>query len=362
LRKISFPTMLLVCLLALGATSLPTLANTKPKVVIHAKGALEPDIQLQAILDNITWVDWVVVMGELTAADIAGAQMLILVRVDSQLNFTDAELTAIENWFNTGGKAIWVSADSDYGDDRYRLYSGNVLLEQIGSVLRFEDCETVDPVTNAGADYRVFGLSENCDPEVEFLVAGVTRALFHGPGLVIGYYNGEYHKLEAERPSNVFIVMASSATGTVAELNDPPAEAHAIGDTGTFPMLVLEIDYANKNLVFASADALFDGYTSMYMPQLRNYERYGVEHPEQGAELFTNILKYVLYYANSMLTQHNQMETLEGQITTLQEDVDDLEAQVTAIQGSVTMWQGVAVVLLVVGLAAGFAVAYFMKK
>jgi hypothetical protein len=379
-----------MCLLAIGATSLPTCATAKPKVVVHAKGALEPDRQLQAIMDNITWVDWVVEMDELTASDLADAKMLITVRVDAALNYTDNELAAIENWFNTGGKGIWVAGDSDYPGDNGRILSGNVLFESLGSVLRFESCETVDPVTNAGADYRVYGISDNCDPEVNFLVTGVTNALFHGPGLITGYYDEEYHKLEVERPLNVFIVMTSSETGTTGEFSEPIAQAHEVGETGEFPLLVVEVDYAKMNVVVASADGPFDHYTGMYMPELYGIQRYVIDYPQQGATLFKNIIDYVLYYVEPMMTQHNQITTLQeqattlqgqittlqgeittlqgqittlnGQVSTLQGEITDLEDQLTAAQGSVTMWQGVAVAMLIIGLVIGVAVVYFMKK
>jgi hypothetical protein len=390
MRRNLVPAILLLCLLALSVTALPTSATAKPKVVVHLKGALEPDAQLQAIISNMTWIDWVVELGDLTASDLANAKMLIMVKADAALEYTTNELTAVENWFNTGDKAIWVAGESDYPGDNARIATGNAVLEAIGSVLWFESCETVDPVTNAGADYRVYGISTNCDPEVSFLVAGVTNALFHGPGAIIGYYDGEYHKLEVERPSNVFIVMTSSETGTIAEYTEPISEAHTVGDTGMFPLLVVEVDYAKKNVIIASADAPFDHYTGMYMPEIYGIQRYVIDYPQQGATLFKNLLDYALYYAGPLMTQHNQIATLEdqvtslggqitslqgevttlqgniatlqGQITTCQETVANLEDQVTAAQGSVTMWQGVAVALLIVGLVIGVAVVYFMKK
>jgi len=371
LKKNLLSAMLLVCLMALSISTLPSRAASKPIIVVHAKGALEPGYSLEAIMNNITEVDWVLVTGELTATDLAGATMLILVQVDAQLNYTDTELAAITSWFSAGGKAIWVAGDSDFGTDRFRIPSSNSVLEAIGSVLRFEDCETVDPVSNAGFDYRVLGVSENCDPEVNFLVAGVTKALFHGPGLIIGYYGGAYHKLEEEKPDNVFIVMTSSESGTVAEFNEPAAELHEIGDVGTFPMMVIEVDYTKKNIIIATADAPFDHYMGMYMPELRGpkyYQRYMVDNPQQGARLFKNIISYVLYYAPKMLEQHNQIvsmqsqvNTLQGQVTTLQEQISDLETEVAGLQGTVSMWQGAAGALLVVGLVIGAVIVYFMK-
>ncbi|MBS7614184.1 hypothetical protein KEJ18_00345 [Candidatus Bathyarchaeota archaeon] len=376
MRRKIISTMFFVSLLTLAATSIPTCTAAKPKVVLHAKGALQADRQLQAIMNNITWVNWVLVMGELTASDLADAKMLISVRVDAALSYTASELEAIDQWFSTGGKAIWVAGDSDYPSDNGRVLSGNALFEYLGSVLRFESCETVDPETNAGADYRVYGVPDNCAPELSFLVQGVNYALFHGPGLIVGYYDGEYHKLEAERPSNVYLIMTSSPTGTTAEFTEPVAQVHEVGETGEFPLLVMEINYANKNIVIASADGPFDHYTGMYMPELYGIQRYSIDYPQQGAILFKNIVDFVLSFADTMITQYNQITTmqgqistlqgqitsLQGQVSTLQGEVDNLESQVTAAQGNVTMWQGIAIALLVVGLVVGVAVKSLMKK
>jgi hypothetical protein len=117
----------------------------------------------------------------------------------------------------------------------------------------------------------------------------------------------------------------------------------------------VEVDYTTKNVIIASADAPFDHYTGMYMPEIYGIERYVIDYPQQGATLFKNILDYALNYAGPMMTQHNQITTLQG-------NVADLEDQVTAAQSSVTMWQGVAIALLIVGLVIGVAVVYFMKK
>jgi len=371
---------LLTCLVMLSTAALPVSAQVaipqKPVVVVHAKGMLKPDAQLTAIMSNVTEVQWVVVTGELTAQDLTQASMLILVQVDSMANFTGAELNATGEWFAKGGKAIWTVADSDYGTDRFRIFSGNEVLKKIGSVLRFEDCESVDPVSNAGADYRVLGVSENCDPEMRFLVAGVTRALFHGPGLVVGYSGGKYVKLEKTKLPNVFVIMTTSKNGTAAELTAPAPEIHEIGETGTFPLMVLELDSNKKNVIIATAEAPFDQYEGMYMPELRNYKRYGVDFPQQGKKLFENIISYVLNYASTMMTQQalitslkgqvttleGRVSTLQGQVTTLQGNVANLEGQVNSLKGSLSMWQGIAVATLVVGLVIGAAVVFFMKR
>jgi len=363
--------LILVALLMLGIAA-PSLvfAGPKPKIVAHAKGTLEIDVHLNMIMKNITEVDWVVVKGELKAADLAGASMLIMVKVDYSLEYTKAELDAIKAWYDTGGKGIWVAGDSDYlPDQQPRLPTANAVLEKIGSVLRFEDCEAVDPVSSAGADYRVLGISEKCDKEVSFLVAGVTKALFHGPGIVVGYSGGKYYKLEKEKPAGVYVVMATSDNGRCDDLNPPKPAVHTAGEKGSFPLMAVQFDYAKKNVIIASSDAPFDHYDGMYMPELRNYKRYAVDYPQQGARLFKNIVDFVLYYAGTMMDKHSQITALQGQVTTLQGEkttlsgrVATLEKDVADLKGSVGTWQGISAATFVVGLVIGVAVIYLMKR
>jgi len=362
---------LILVVLLMGWIAAPSLVSApKPKIVAHAKGALATDVHLDAIMKNITEVDWVVVTGELKAADLTGASMLILVKVDYSLNYTKAELDAIKAWYDTGGKAIWVAGDSDYlPDQQPRIPTGNAVLEKIGSVLRFEDCEAVDPVSSAGADYRVLGVSELCDKEVDFIVAGVTRALFHGPGIVVGYSGGKYLKLEKEKPAGVYMIMSTSSNGRCDDLNPPKPAIHTAGEKGNFPLMVMQLDFAKKNVIIASSDAPFDHYDAMYMPELRNYKRYAVDYPQQGARLFKNIIDFALYYAGKMMDKQNQITTLQGQVTTLQGEkttlsgrITTLEKDVADLKASVGTWQGISAATFVIGLVAGIAVIYMMRR
>ncbi|MFQ6054228.1 MAG: hypothetical protein ACE5OO_08395 [Candidatus Bathyarchaeia archaeon] len=386
-------------------------ADSKPVVVAHLKGALEADAQLNALMGNMTEIEWVLVTGDLSSAELDGAAMLIMVKADSAIDYTADELTAIKNWFDSGGKTIWVAADSDYGTDQLRQPTANVVLEEIGSVLRIEACSAEDPVSSAGRPYRVLGVSEKCDEEVDFLVAGVTRALFHGPAIITAYADGKYYKLEEEAPEGVYKVMTTTENGVVVNNNPPDPEVHEVGDEGTFVLMAMELDYEKKNVVIATGDAPFDQYTGMYKPEIRRYERYMVEYPQQGARLFENIINYVINYADKMMdlrnqvaaqkgqvaalqgqvstlqeqvktlqnqvsTLNDQVSSLEGEVTTLEGDkatlesekatlegkVSTLEGEVKSLKGSVGTWQGISAGTFVVGLLIGVAVIYMMKR
>lgn len=396
-RKL-LPLLLLTSLaLSMYALTCPASAESEPVIVAHLKGALEADAQLEAIMSNVTDIEWVVVLGELTSSDLVDASMLIMVKADSSLEYTADELSAVSTWFNTGGKALWVTADSDYGSDQMRQPTANDVLEAVGSVLRIESCSVEDPLSNAGAPYRVLGDSEMCDEEVDFLVHGVEKAIFHGPGIIIGYVGGTYYALEDSDLGDVYVIMTTTENGVVVDSNEPVPEVHEVGAEGHFALMAMELDFDKENIIIATGEAPFDQYTGMYAPEIRNYERYAVDHPQQGAQLFENIIDFVTDYVDQFMECHSQIEAKESQITslqsqvstlqseksTLQDEVDALEGEKATLESTVSTlessvssleddvakakssmgtWQMISAVTFIVGLAVGAVVVPMMRR
>ena len=225
---------------------------------------------------------------------IKDATMLIVIFVDPFAGVTADELNAIKKWFDEGGKVLWVAGDSDYGDDSNRQEPVNKVLQAVGSVLRLEYCAVEDTKSNAGKPYRVLGLSDKADDEVKFLVSGVERALFHGPGVVVAYVNGKWVALDKEKPENVYRVMWTTEKGKIVNHNPPDPNAYSVGDEGSFVLMAIEVMPDKKNAVIVTGDAPFDHYTGMYKPEIKRPDRYGKEYPQQGAKLFVNIVNWAL--------------------------------------------------------------------
>ena len=364
--------------------------HEKAIVVAQLKGALEPDTQLQAMM-NLTWIDWRVVLDEITPANLSGAKMLILVIADSAQQYSQAELNAISSWFDEGGKTIFVSGDSDFGTDHLRQAQYNAVYEAVGSKLRIDDCQIEDAVSNGGASYRVLGVSANVDSEVEYLVSGVERALFHSPGPIVGYVNGEWVDLKTKPIENVYILMTSSDTGSIADQSEPSPTVMTVGSEGNFPLLVMEVDYENKNTVFASGESPYDQYMGMYAPETIRADRYGPDaNPQQGKTLFENILMYSTTFGETIIDQtistmdketeiaslesdvsdleddvaalSSDKTDLEAEVTSLQSDVTSLEADVEAAQSSASTMQLAAIAALVIGVVVGYFVGPMIKK
>jgi len=324
--------------------------------------------------------------------------MLFLTIADAAQIYSEDELNAISSWFEQGGKTIYVSGDSDYGTDHLRQAQYNAVYEAIGSKLRIDDCQVEDAVSNGGASYRVLGVSENVDPRMEFLVKGVERALFHSPGPIVGFVDGEWIDLTAEQIENTYIIMTSSETGSIADQSEPPASVMTVGDEGNFPLLVMEIDYANKNTVFAAGESPYDQYMGMYAPEMIRSDRYGVDaNPQQGEYLLLNILKYATAFGPTIIDRNleisnnlseiaglendvtnlgdqvsalsDDVSALESEVSSLESDVSTLElekaglgADVTAAQSSASTMQLAAVAALVIGVVVGYFVGPMIKK
>jgi outer membrane murein-binding lipoprotein Lpp len=335
-KKILSILLLTTLALSLCSVAAPTLA-ANPKVVVHLKGALNPDTQLTMVMSNMSWITWSVVYGDIGASELTGADMLIMIQADSSLEYSDAELSKIKSWFEEGGKAIWVAADSDFGNDAMRQASANSALEYLGSSLRFEASSTEDPVSNGGAPYRVLGVSDNVDPEFAHLVSGVERGLFHGPGIIIGYEGGAYVALETDAPDGVYIIMTTSEAGVVVDNSEPSPEVHEAGDEGSFPVMALEVDYDSGNIVIATGDAPFGQYMGLYKPEMLRADRYGADaNPQQGGRLFENIIDYVTQYSGLLIDSVNDIEAKEGEISDLESDVSGLEGDVSTLEGQVS--------------------------
>ncbi|MBM3291079.1 hypothetical protein FJY84_00185 [Candidatus Bathyarchaeota archaeon] len=370
MRKRLF-SILIVVVLLLNYSSAFIVNAAKPIVVVYAKGSIEPDKQLKAMMTDLTWITWKPVLDELTSANLEGASMLIMVKIDSSSEYTANEINVVKNWFAIGGKTLWVTSDSDFPpNDMKRQASANAVLAAVQSKLRIESAAVEDPASSADAPYRVLAVSEACDTPVKFLVDGVTRALFHGPGPVVGYVNNKYVALENTTVENVYKIMTSTVNGELKD-NDPTVapEVHILGNVGRLTVMAMEIVPAKKNIIIATGEAPIAQYEGLYKPEISNNVRYGVKYPTDGERLFNNLLAFTLVMKDTWFTdqaniasKNTQISTLNGQITTLNSDKSSLQTQLTAANSSISTWQMAAVGLLIVGVIVGYLVGPMLKK
>jgi len=341
MKKKLVPLLLLMSLTLSMGTIAFAQAEDKPVVIAQIKGALEADTTLQAIMNNISYVDWVVVTGDVTASDLEDAVMLISVLSDKTQTYSEAEVTAIQDWLDQGGKTIWLCGDSDYGTDYLRIDTVNALLEDIGSVLRMEHCAAEDPVSNGGASYRVLSVTDDIADEFSFLAVGVDRALTHSPGVLTAYSGGRYWTLEEEQPDGVYVLLTTTEVGQIYDHNPPESESVEVGDEGCFVTMAVEVDWALGNMVFVESEAPFGSYMPMYYPEIIRDDRYGAAaNPQQGGQFFKNIISLATVYADPLFSLNDEVVSLTGSVDELTVTVSGLNSDVSALEAQVGSLEG----------------------
>jgi len=227
----------------------------------------------------------------LDAATLSGVTVLVLGQMygGAAQSITDAEITAIKDWFNTGGKGIWVAPDSDFGGTQYRIDACNKVLAAIGSKLRAEPTAVQDPVENALSAYRVVATVPNTETAVAEITSGVQKALFHGPTILYGVRDSTNVALETTTLENVYWVMKTSTNGVIVD-SDPTVQgpiAHQNAQTGSFVVMAVEkfAGAAGNGKIIATGEAPYGGYQPIYSSSY-----YGVAL--QGPTLVLNAIKW----------------------------------------------------------------------
>ena len=286
-RKLIFLT-LLTMLVVLATPSSVFSQNDDVKVAFdlsHGQG----DKLLAQLEGNLTVLGYtsVEITGGITAAKLTGVDVLLLGAVYGT-EFTDAEVSAISDWFDEGGKGIWVGSDSDYAAYSYINNNTNKVLEAIGSKLRGEPTSVEDPESNCGAAYRVVANVVSTDPIVSDMTEGVQKALFHGPTVLCGYVGGSYVALETTNVENVIWVMKTSSASIITDADLIPPHAHSTGDQGSFVIMAAERfagPNGNNKIVAAGASPYGD-----YQPIFSD-AYYGVQL--QGPALVAGSIKWL---------------------------------------------------------------------
>jgi hypothetical protein len=223
---------------------------------------------------------------DLTADTLGNVHCLILNCPDADqdeshaiTNFTMAQAQAVRDWFlNTsiGHKFLWSSADSAFTiaglEESYRPNNASMILEVLGSVLRYEPTSVEDPDYNTGGGpYRPILNTTGTDPEIASCVENVTAVLAHSPTLLYGLDGTTPVALEDTTLPNVYPIMMTGAAGII---NDPtpldPMFAHTNGEEGHFVIVAAELGIGGTtHKMVASGCAPIGGYNPMWFDEHR---------------------------------------------------------------------------------------------
>lgn len=287
--------ILFVLLLAIGFLApmavVPVSANNDTIVVGVDLAHGESDKYLDYIMGNITFVEWVVITDTITEDILSNIDILLIGQ--PSVDFSADEIVAIINWLSTGNKAIWIAADSDYGDGPQRQSVANTLLESIGSKLRIELGAIYDDVNNAQAFYRVLGQMDPDDiPELYtfLLKIGIEKPiLFHGPSCVIWVdETGTPHDPLNETFDGLIRIAWSFDTAYYGDNQDPPGMLYEVGVDVNRRFLFVGAEYWSdtNTVIVASGESPYGDYEPGYA-----WEYYGV--PLDGPKYVRNMILWL---------------------------------------------------------------------
>ncbi|MHA2294466.1 MAG: Heimdall-CTERM domain-containing surface protein [Candidatus Hodarchaeales archaeon] len=204
---------------------------------------------------------------EYSSTVLTGADVLVLPALTK--NLSSASVDAIAAWFEGGSKNLWVSGDSDYGDENAtKAASFNRVLEAIDANI-FVEATSIESDTNFGAAYRVRPTLYSTTTEAAKLVmdAPHTSSEFHGPAAVIGKNStGHYIAIEDTQPTDVEVVIKTATNSIVNKKSAASGSIYGIhdqGDEGSFVMMALQTFTGGSKLV-VTGESIFSDYKHMF--------------------------------------------------------------------------------------------------
>jgi hypothetical protein len=188
--------------------------------------------------------------------------------------YTTAEINAIDAWFNTGKKLMWIGYDSDYvsaSSGQFILNNMTAILSGVGSHVYGEPTAVQDPYSSAGSAYRVIANRTSTDPKVASIVAGVSKVLVHSPTLLFGSnasggaYNVTPCALESGNIHNVYPVLYYGNSAKIVDSDLIAPISHSDGQIGGFVAMTVEFEAgaAQTGVLMVAAGSPYGAYQGM---------------------------------------------------------------------------------------------------
>jgi peptide/nickel transport system substrate-binding protein len=226
----------------------------------------------QEFATNLTSIGYDVVWarGGINESILTGTTGLVIGSIYGESEeFSNNEILAISDWFNSGNRFIWVSYDSDYGGNTYINENSDAILATLDSHVYGEPTAIEDPVQNTGAAYRAVATILGDDPFVYNITMGVDDVLMHGPTCLYGSSSGAPGEsaipLETQSLDNVYPLLYYSPSATITDSDITPPYAHTQGEQGSFLAAALEISAgdAGSGVIITSGASPYGDYRPM---------------------------------------------------------------------------------------------------
>lgn len=256
----------------------------------------------------------------LTSDNLKGADALVLAKLyDPSFNYTQSEISAVAAWFKSGRKFLYIGSDSDFVEPYYKAEVGNFkqdqpnkVLEAIGSSIRIEFASVEDAVGfgAAGSPYRVFANETaggvNKDGWAGTITKGVSRVLFHGPTVIVGFKAGKYVPIDQVLDENTMWLFRTTDKGAIVHNTPTLTKVVTPGQRGKFYLAAgqrLRVDGAYSKVVAAGESILGDrnsstaverGVTLQGLKYIQNVLAWGLTVEEVPVDYTTYIIVAVV--------------------------------------------------------------------
>ena len=288
LKNYAGKTIAIAFLVALVASSFasaaPVLAQANPIIVVdlshgqqtdHGGSFDTRDVYLEANLTAMGY-DVVWAYGGINATILATATGLLLPSIfGTTTGFLSAEVTAIDDWFATGHKFLWVAYDSDFSSSTSGQWindNATLVLEAVGSHVYGEPTALYDIEENvAGQSYRTISNVTSTDAFVADIVTGVTRVMMHSPTVLYGSdsatpgENVTAVELETGSVANVYPFLYSSPASQIQDGDLIEPFVHEDSAIGSVVTATIEVNAGDDGtgVIIVSGSKMLGGYHPM---------------------------------------------------------------------------------------------------
>lgn len=247
--------------------------------------------------NNLTAMGYDVVFayGGLNDTILADADGLLVGAIYGTSNgFTNQEVTDVADWFNAGGKFMWVGSDSDYAGYAYINANSSLILDAVGSHVYPEAISISDAISNCNASYRVVANKTSTNAFVANIVDGVDAVLMHGPTSLYGSTSGaegtDVVALETTTIANVYPVLYYGASATIGDSDLVPPLANDDGDSGEFVAMTIEMNAgeAGTGVIIVSGASPYGDYQPMFTTEYYDVPLNGDALVKQAIEFGMN--------------------------------------------------------------------------
>jgi hypothetical protein len=255
MRKQVLAIIVVAWLFCLGYTSSPIqshiVANDEPITIVFdfshgQRDYYGYDYDLKDLLEtrgyNVVWAN-----GGLNSTILENASALILGCVKYGYSYSTSEVTAVSEWFNQGGKFLWIGGDSDWND--HYIYNQEVykILESVRSHVYPEQAHLKakqNVVGNQAANVVANVTTQNS--RFQSIVENITEVLMADGTTLYGsnhqYPNHELNPidLETHNITDVYPILFYNPSSYVRDDFPPPMLVHSDFQEGAFVAVTLE--------------------------------------------------------------------------------------------------------------------------